>query len=61
VDGGEVFRLAKNAAGSKWIVSTRTTSQPGGRTIASIWSDGAAHRIAVVNPDGEVSASVELR
>lgn len=61
VDGGEVFRLAKNAAGSKWTVGPRTTSQPGLRTVASIWSDGGAHRIVVVNPDGEVSASVELR
>jgi hypothetical protein len=61
VDGGEAFRLAKNAAGSKWTVGARATSSPGGQTVSQIFADGEAHRVFVVNPDGEVSAAVDLR
>ena len=60
VDDAETFSLAKNATGKNWVVGKRATSTPGGRTVQQIWSDGAAHRIAVRNPDGTVGPAVTL-
>ena len=61
VDGVDAFRLARSSSGAKWTVGARARSLPANRTIAEIFSDGAAHRIRVVNPDGEQSAEVALR
>jgi hypothetical protein len=61
VDDGETFPLSKNATGSAWVVTKRAASTPGGRTVRRIWSDGAAHRIAVRNPDGRTGPPVDLR
>jgi hypothetical protein len=58
VDGSESFALTKK--GAKWVVTANARSQPAGRSIRDLFSDGEGHAILVVNPDGEVSASVTL-
>lgn len=60
VDGVETFALGRNAAGTKWVVKKFAVSTPGGRTVAQIWSDGAAHSVVVENPDGARSAPASV-
>lgn len=61
VDGSETFELQKSASGSKWAVTKKAVSTPGAKSVASIWADGAAHSIVVVNPDGGRSSVIVLR
>ncbi|MCC6743745.1 MAG: hypothetical protein IT175_07760 [Acidobacteria bacterium] len=61
VDSTETFELAKSATGSKWTVTKKALSAPGAKSVESIWSDGAAHSVVVVNPDGGRSLATELR
>jgi len=61
VDSTETFELAKSATGSKWTVKNKALSAPGAKSVESIWSDGAAHSVVVVNPDGGRSLATELR
>lgn len=61
VDGVESFSLTLNTRGTKWVVKASQRSTPGGRSVRSIWRDGQAHTIVVINPDEERSAPVQLR
>lgn len=58
VDGSESFGLVKK--GAKWVVTAGARSQPSGRSVREVFSDGAAHSILAVNPDGEVSGAAAL-
>lgn len=58
VDGSESFALAKK--GAKWVVTAGARSQPSGRSVRAIFSDGSAHSIVAINPDGESSEPESL-
>ncbi len=60
VDNLETFTLTRSASGKKWMVGKRSTSQPGGRSVNQIWSDGQPHQIVVINSDGEQSDPATL-
>lgn len=58
VDGSESFALTKK--GAKWVVTAGGRSLPSGRSVREIFSDGLAHNIIAVNPDGEASLASSL-
>lgn len=60
VDGYEAFRLGQSANGKSWTVGKAAKSQPSGKTVAQLFSDGDQHVVTIRNPDGSTSPAVLL-
>jgi hypothetical protein len=59
-DGPEVFALAQNATGTKWVVKKKATSTPGELRVDDLLTPGTTVTLVVRNPDGTPSAPASL-
>lgn len=56
----ETFTLARNSAGTKWLVKKSARSTPGNLTANDVLPVGATITLVVKNPNGTASASATL-
>ncbi len=60
VDGTQSIPLALNKKQTKWVVTRKAVSTPGGLTIEQLIPPGTAVTLVVENPDGGQSAAVSF-